>query len=327
MPIWLAIGMVVVGVVLLVKGADWLVEHAALLAEGFGVPHMVVGLTIVAFGTSAPELAAGVGASLRGVGGLALGAVVGSNIANIGLILGVGGLLFPIVSGRAVKRKEIPLMLVVMGVGWIAMLGGQIGRLEGALLLAAVCLYTWDAYAASRQGKEIAKVKVPHEEEIKRELAMKHDSGWWVRHAVMVVAGIAGLTGGAELLVQSAVSIAERLGISEVVIGLTMVAFGTSLPELATAIRAAMKRHTDLLLGNVIGSNVFNTLCVLGVTAMVKPIPVSDSTVRGDAVVMMGIGILAWAMVCVRKHIGRVEGLMLLAGYAGYVGWVVMRTL
>ncbi|VAX41503.1 hypothetical protein MNBD_PLANCTO03-1842, partial [hydrothermal vent metagenome] len=193
------------------------------------------------------------------------------------------------------------------------------------LLFAAVCLYTWDAYAASRRGKEITTIEVPHEEEIEKELAKGHNPGWWMKHAVLVLVGIVCLTGGAELLVRSTVSIAERLGVSEVVIGLTMVAFGTSLPELATAVRAAMKRHTDLLLGNVIGSNVFNTLCVLGVTSMVKPIPVLGETVRGDATVMMGIGLLAWAIVCLRKHIGRVEGLVLLAGYGGYVGWVVMR--
>lgn len=330
MPVWLAIVLFLVGVVLLVKGADWLVEHAALLAEGLGVPHMVVGLTVVAFGTSAPELAAGVGASLRTtaenplVNQLALGAVVGSNIANVGLILAVGACMFPVVSGRRVWRKEIPLMLLVMGVGWLAMLGGWIGRLEGGVLLGCVVLYTWDAYAAGRRGTAIAMVETPHGEEIEEELALAHTPRWWVRHLLMVVLGIVGLTIGAEGLVRGSVSIATALGVSQMVIGLTMVALGTSLPELATAISAARKRHTEILLGNVIGSNVFNTLCVLGVAALVRPIGVPRETLLVDAPVMMGVSALAWLMVVTRRHLGRVEGAVLLAAYAGYVGWVVV---
>ena len=332
MSTWLAIVLFVIGVYLLVKGADWLVEHAALLAEGLGVPHMVVGLTVVAFGTSAPELAAGLGASIRTtaeqplVNQLALGAVVGSNIANIGLILGVGAVLFPIVSDRSVRRKEIPLMLLVMAIGWGAMFGGVISRVEGAVLLGGVILYTWDAYAASRRGKKIAMVEALDEEEaeeFEEELAKAHTPRWWVRHALMVVIGIVGLTAGAELLVRSSVSIARTFGVSEVVIGLTMVALGTSLPELATAISAAKKKHTELLLGNVIGSNVFNTLCVVGATALVRPITVPGEVVRIDAVVMLGVSALAWAMVLTRKHMGRVEGAVLLAAYLAYVGYVV----
>lgn len=326
---WLAVVLFVVGVFLLVKGADWLVEHAALLAEGLGVPHMVVGLTVVAFGTSAPELAAGIGASLRTtdseplVNQLALGAVVGSNIANIGLILGVGAILFPIVSSGAVRRKEFPLMLLVMAIGWGSMLGGVISRIEGAVLFAGVFLYTWDAYAASRRGKQVALVEVLDDEEIEEELAKAHTPRWWLRHALMVVVGILGLTIGAELLVRSSVSIATALGVSEVVIGLTMVALGTSLPELATAISAARKKHTELLVGNVIGSNVFNTLCVVGATSLVRPITVPGEMVRIDAVVMLGVSLLAWAMVLTRKHMGRIEGAILLAVYLGYVGYVV----
>ncbi len=328
----LAIVLFVVGVVLLVKGADWLVEHAALLAEGLGVPHMVVGLTVVAFGTSAPELAAGLGSSLRTtaqdplVNQLALGAVVGSNIANIGLILGVGALLFPIVTPPAVRRREVPLMLLVMAIGWAAMLFGAIERWEGAVLLAGVFLYSWNAYAVSRRGKKIAMVETLDEEKAEEELAKEHTPRWWVRHTLMVIVGIVGLTGGAELLVRSSVSIAKTLGVSEVVIGLTMVALGTSLPELATAISAARKKHTELLLGNVIGSNVFNTLCVLGATSLVMPITVPASTVRIDAAIMMAVSGLAWVMVLTRKRISRVEGAVLLIAYVGYVSYVVLSS-
>ena len=294
------------------------------------MPHMVVGLTIVAFGTSAPELAAGIGASLRTtdadpmVNQLALGAVIGSNIANIGLILAVGAMLFPIVSQRSVRRRELPLMLVAMGLGWAAMLGGSVGRVEGALLVAGVLLYTWHAYAAARRGRAIALVEPQQEEQLERELAKRHTPRWWVRHVAMVSLGIVGLAGGAELLVRGSVAIAEALHVPQMVIGLTMVAVGTSLPELATSVSAARRKHTEILLGNVIGSNVFNTLCVLGVTAVIRPVAVERGTLVIDAPVMMGMGALAWLMVVTRRHMGRVEGTLLLAAYAGYVAWLVV---
>jgi len=325
MSVWLAALMFFAGLVLLVKGADWLVDHAAVVAEGLGVPHMVVGLTIVAFGTSAPELAAGIGSSIRGVGELALGAVVGSNIANVALILGASAMIFPIVSARTIRTKEIPLMLAIMLLGWGAMLGGEIGRIEGAVLFAGVFVYTWHTYTASRREPHVFEHELEDGQVVELELAKCRGTGWWARHILMVGLGIAALTGGAELLVRGTVAIAERFGIPEIVIGLTMVAVGTSLPELATSIRAAMKRHTEIMLGNIIGSNVFNTLCVLGVTALVRPIPVPRGALVVDAPVMMATAFLTWGMVCTRKHIGRVEGGVLLGAYALYVIYVVVE--
>jgi cation:H+ antiporter len=324
MSLWLIVLMLVAGLVLLVKGADWLVDHAAVIAEALGIPHIVVGLTIVAFGTSSPELAAGIGSSIRGVGELALGAVVGSNIANVALILGTGALIFPVVSARIIRTKEVPLMLVAMLLGWGMMLGGDIGRIEGAVLLACIVAYAWHTYAAAQKEPRAFEHEPPHEDEIRQELTRRHSAGWWAKHAGLVLAGIAGLTAGAELLVRSTIELAKQLGVPEIVIGLTVVAVGTSLPELATSIRAAMKRRTDILLGNVIGSNVFNTLCVLGATALIRPIPVPRSTLFVDAAAMMGFGVLAWIMIATRKHIGKVEGAVLLAAYAGYVLYVVM---
>lgn len=330
MSVWVAVLLFVAGIVLLVKAADWLVEHAAIIAEGLGVPHMVVGLTIVAFGTSAPELAAGIGASIRTtaeaplVNQLALGAVVGSNIANIALILGVGAVLFPIVSDRPVRRKEMPLMLVASAFGYGAMFGGVIGRIEGAVLFAGVVAYTWYTYAAARKGRLVAAIEALEGESIDEEVARKHDGRWWGRHGGMVLLGIVGLTAGAEMLVRGSVSLADTLGVPEVVVGLTMVALGTSLPELATAISAARKKHTEILLGNVIGSNVFNMLCVLGATSMVRPIVVPEGTVVIDGVVMLGVSVLAWIMTLTRKELGRVEGAALLAVYVGYVTYVVL---
>lgn len=324
MALWLAIVFFIIGLVLLVKGADWLVDHAAVIAEGLGVPHMVVGLTIVAFGTSAPELAAGIGSSIRGIGDLALGAVVGSNIANVALILGAAALIFPIVSARTIRTKEIPLMLVAMGIGWAMMLGGEISRVEGALLFVGVLVYTWHTYTASKKEPRVFEHQAPDGEQIEQELSRRHDGRWWARHSLLVLAGILALTAGAELLVRGTVEIADRFGVPEIVIGLTMVAVGTSLPELATAIRAAMKKHTEILLGNVIGSNVFNTLCVLGATALVRPISVPRSTLVVDAAAMMGFGALAWVAVATRKHIGKTEGAVMLLAYAGYVTYVVL---
>lgn len=326
LSLWLAALLFIAGVVFLVKGADWLVEHSAILAEGLGVPHIVVGLTVVAFGTSAPELAAGIGASIRDVGELALGTVIGSNIANIALILGVSSFIAPLACPRTIAVKEMPLMLLAMGVGWATFVGGSIGRLEGAVLFTLVVMYTWHTYRASKREPAVYEHPVPDEEELEAELAAPRGRRWWIRHGLMVGVGIVGLTAGAEMLVRSTVELAERMGVSEVVIGLTMVALGTSLPELATAIRAAMKRHTEILLGNVIGSNVFNTLCVLGATAMVRPIPVPRSSIAIDAPVMMGVAVLAWIMASARRRLSWWEGAVLLTVYAVYVGYVLLTT-
>jgi len=236
----------------------------------------------------------------------------------------VGACLHPVESGRRAWRKETPLRLRARGLGWFTMLGGWIGRMEGGVLLGCVVLYTWDAYAAGRRGKAIAMVEPPHGEEIEEELALEHTPRWWVRHVVMVALGIAGLTVGAECLVRGSVAIATALEVSQMVIGLTMVAVGTSLPELATTISAARQRRTEIMLGNVIGSNVFNTLCVLGVAALVRPIGVPRETLLVGAPVMMGVSALAWLMVVTRRHLGRVEGAVLLAAYGGYVAWVVV---
>jgi cation:H+ antiporter len=329
MTLLTSIAMFVAGVLLLVKGADWLVEHAALLAEGLGVPRMAVGLTVVAFGTSAPELAAAVGASLRTnaenplVNQLAIGAVVGSNIANIGLIMGVGALLAPIVSTRAARNKEMPLMLGIMAVGWGSLAFGMVERWEGALLFAGVILYTWTTYAASR-GTDELPAEVLDNEQIEAELAKPRTAKWWLRHVGLVAAGIVGLTAGAEMLVRGSVSLAGMLGVPELVIGLTMVALGTSLPELATAISAARHRETELLLGNIIGSNVFNTLCVIGAAALIRPIVVPDSMLYIDGPVMMGVALIAWGMMLLRRRLKRIDGVVLLCFYAGYVTQVVL---
>lgn len=321
MSLPVALLLFVVGIVLLVKGADWLIEHAALLAEGLGVPHMVVGLTIVAFGTSAPELAAGVGSAYRGVGGLALGTVIGSNIANMALILGAAALIAPLSSPRVIKFKEIPIMLVVLLIGVGTMLGNRITRLEGAGLFGLVILYTLYAYKASKHEPEVFEHDVPTPEQEQKDaaLAQTMPAFWWAKHVFFLVIGAVCLTGGAELLVRSATDLAHRIGIPEIVIGLTMVAIGTSLPELATSIRAACKGHSELLLGNVIGSNVFNTLCVLGATAMTKPIKVTKAALTIDGPMMLVICLLIWILICLRKTIGRLEGSILLAIYLGYI--------
>lgn len=315
MTIALAVLLFAVGLVALIKGADWLVHGAGSIAEAAGISKLVVGLTVVAFGTSTPELAASIGASLKeGAGGLVVGAVVGSNIANIALILGCSALLRPVPCDRIVVYKEVPVMIVVMGLGVLAMLGGSISRLEGAGLFALLLLYVWHQYQVSKQGKVFdpeatAGIEVP----------TKPVRGWWVKQLLLIVAGVVGLTVGAELLVRGSITIATALGVPDFIIGLTMVAFGTSLPELATSLRAAAKSQSEIAVGNIIGSNVFNVLGVLGVTAAIFGAQVPAEAMTRDVWVMMGVGLLLLPMLRVGWGLSRVSGTILILIYAGYI--------
>jgi cation:H+ antiporter len=290
------------GLVLLVLGGDWLVRGAVALAERFRVPPLVIGLTIVGFGTSAPELLVSLKAALSGRGGIAIGNVVGSNIANILLILGVAALIGPIAARMADLRRDLLWMLgssaLLVPLFW----NGDLGRVEGAVL--AVGILTYLAVCLRSAGDEPA---VEH--------AIM--PGWQALGLVLV--GFAALIGGAQLLVDSATEIARAFGVSEAVIGLTIVAVGTSLPELATTIAAAIKGQRDIALGNVIGSNIFNVLSILGLTALIAPIPVEARFMTLDVPFMLTVSV-ALALVIWRFHgFGRIVGAGMLLLYGGYI--------
>lgn len=317
MELLLAIGMMLVGLALLIKGADWLIHGAAQLARLFGVPAIVVGLTVVAFGTSAPELAAGIGAALSGHPELNVGNVVGSNIANIGLILGAAAIVRSVPVAAGVVRKDVAAMLVVTAAGVAVLLGGRVERWEGLLLVAGIVAYVLWQYRAARAEPEAAAALLTGD--IERELGPSPSRGVTARCVLLVAVGVTALTAGSWLLVKGATQAATLAGISEYVIGLLAVAFGTSVPELATSIRAVLKDEADLAVGNVIGSNIFNILCVLGLTSLVAPIEAPAGDLVRDLAVMSVMTLACVPIMGRGGRITRFEGVLLVVGYLAYV--------
>ena len=291
------------GLAVLVFGADVLVRASASLARRAGISEFVVGVTVVAFGTSAPELFASVGAVLQDQPDLALGNVLGSNVANIWLILGAGALMAPIVMAPGVRTAEIPIMAGITAVAMVFMLDGAVGRFEGAMLVAGLGAYVLYAVRAGSVDPEDAAPDQP---------------GSVPRDLLFILLGVVALGLGTRAIVLSAQALAEGVGVPPGVIGTTIVAFGTSLPELATTVRAAIARKSDIAVGNIVGSNVFNILSVLGACALVAPIPLPDAMTphlytMGAATVVLLVYALA------RPVIGRVVGSLFLAAYLAFV--------
>jgi len=309
----MAIGALVVGLVLLVLGSDWLVRGAARLAARWGMTPFAIGVTVVAFGTSAPELFASVRAGLAGVGDLAVGNVLGSNIANVCLILGVTALLHPVRVERAVLRLELPIMLVITVLASLTLIDGRVERLEGVVLFLGLIGYVVFSYRAGQADPELS-------EEIEagaaEEMGSEGRRPVWIE-LVLVLAGLVALAGGAELLVQGAKHLAiEVLGVPPGIVGLTIVAFGTSLPELAASIRAIITKQHDLAVGNIVGSNVFNVLGVMGAASIVRPL---DTPPLWHAGVVLITGLLCYPVLSKGRTIGRVQGGVMLGVYLAYV--------
>lgn len=312
--IWPILGFVS-GLALLWIGAELLVKGSVGLARAMGVSPFVIGLTVVSIGTSAPELSSGIRAVLGGIPGLNVGNVVGSNIANILLILGVTALVCPIPVRAGLVRKEVPIMIGVALAGWGVMLGGMIGRFEGALLLVLLVVFLIWSY---RQGRRDAPLIEAEVSTGRAEQTLEHPPRL-VMGVVLTLIGLVMLKFGADLFVDGAIRIARHIGVSDVVIGKTVVAFGTSVPELAASVAAALRRHPDIAIGNVLGSNVFNVLCVLGVTALIAPLPVSEHIIWIDMAVVLGASLACIPIMWTSRRITRVEGVILIAGYLAYV--------
>lgn len=300
------------GFVLLLGGGEYLVRGAGALALRFGLSHLVVGIIIVGFGTSVPELVASIQAALSGAPGIAMGNVVGSNTANILLILGVGAIIYPvIVSGAAIYRDGVT-MVATAALLLFAVWGGQLSTLAGllfVLLLAAYLVYL--IYSDRKANGEAAA------DEDDDDLPKPSKSIWL--DIAMVAGGTAAVVAGGKLLVDGAISVAQAFDVSDEVIGLTLVAIGTSLPELATSIMAALRKHSDIALGNVLGSNVYNILGIAGITALIKPIPVSAHMVKVDIPVMIAVSVALFVLAVVVKRFGKRVGYAFLAGYAAYI--------
>ncbi|MEL6615289.1 MAG: calcium/sodium antiporter [Bacteroidota bacterium] len=309
------------GMILLIGGAEALVRGAAALALRFGITPLVVGLTVVAFGTSSPELMVSVKAAIGGNGPVALGNVVGSNIANLGLIVGVSASLSPLAVDRRLLTRDMPVMIGSMLLLCAFLLNGVLGPTEGVILTCGIVLYTVWGITSSRRETKAARASA---DELPTDVQDALDAPTWrvVLNVVFVALGLALLIIGAGWLVDGAVAAAQQLGVSEAVIGLTLVAIGTSLPELATTIVAAIRGHGEIALGGAIGSNVFNVLGVIGPAAVAAPIA-SEGIEWSVLAIMLAMAVLTAFFLSTGGKTRRWEGAVLLAAYAGYLWWVV----
>jgi cation:H+ antiporter len=327
-PLFTAIWLVL-GLVALTVGAEVLVRGASQLAARMGISALVIGLTIVAFGTSAPELVVSLGAALKGQVDVAIGNVVGSNLCNILLILGLAASIAFLPISRQLLRFDLPLLILVTGVTWALCLDQNLSRLEGLGLFLGVVAYTaWSVLASrwktKRENAAAVAAAAANGETIEEPVT----KGWWgvVSNSILVAIGLVLLTNGADWFVDSATEIAQILGVPQLVIGLTVVAVGTSLPELATTVVAAIRGERDIAVGNVIGSNLFNLLCVLGVSAAVSGdgISITGPVLSRDIPLMFGITLLCVPVFWTGLKISRMEGLFFLALYIGYMVYLGM---
>ena len=309
------------GLAVLVVGADVLVRGASRLAVSFGVSPLVVGLTVVAFGTSAPEMAVSVGSALAGSPDLAIGNVVGSNIANVLLILGISALITPLLVDEQIIRQEIPIMIGASALLVVMALDGNIGLLESIALFGLVIAYTVFLVVQSRRASKAVQ------DEFETEIPTSTWDRHWAVQVGLIVGGLVMLVVGADWLVDSAVAFARAFGVSDLVIGLTVVAVGTSMPEIATSIVAAIRGQRDIAVGNVVGSNVFNLLAVLGAAGIASGagLPVSEAARNFDLWVMLAVAFACLPIMITGREIARWEGVVFLAYYAAYTAWLVLQ--
>lgn len=307
----LQIGLLILGFVVLIKGADWLVNGASSLAKKHNVSDLAVGLTVVAFGTSAPELVVNVFASAQGHEAIVFGNIIGSNNFNLFVILGIAGLISPVVVQSSTVRREIPLSLIavvllfVLANNFLVSDQHLLSRIDGLVLLAMFGLFLFYVYT---------QLKADPAENIDSDIIHSHGKIW-----LLIIVGLAGLVIGGKLVVNSAIAMATALGVSEKVIGLTIVAAGTSLPELATSVVAAIKRNNDIAVGNIIGSNIFNIFLILGVSSLIRPLSY-DVTFNTD-LYLLGLGtiiLLVFMFTGRKKKLDRWEAALLLAVYVAY---------
>ena len=308
--------LVSLGLVILLLAGDALVRGAVNLSLRIGIPALIVSLTIVAFGTSAPELLISLQAALKNAPGIAIGNVVGSNTANILLVLGLPAILATLHTSHCNSRRTYIFMIAASLLFIALAFRGVFTFWSGIVLLGALTLVLADAFRmAHSHRKEAMGLVVEDEEELE---GADPDMPWW-RIIVFLILGLVGLPLGADLMVDNAEIIARRYGVSEVVIGLTLVALGTSLPELATTVMAALRKQADVALGNVIGSNMFNLLAIIGITSLVAPIPVDVEILRFDLWVMLGASILIVPFVFLKQDINRIWGIALTLLYVTYI--------
>lgn len=312
-----SIFLLILSLIALYIGADWLVRGSSSVAARAKISPLVIGLTVVAFGTSAPELVVSLSATLNGQGDISVGNVIGSNIFNICIILGLSAIVYPLQAQTQLLKRDIPVMILSAIIFTILFWDGTLTRLEGILFFSGIIVYTaLSLYYARKNGK---KEILPKEEKI-------NVSSHWLVDVGYIGGGLIVLIFASQLLVDNAVFIAQLLGISEAVIGLTIVAAGTSMPELATSIVAATKKNPEIALGNIVGSNIFNILAILGITASVHPITANDVNYI-DLLVMLGVSLLILPVVRTGYKISRIEGVFLVIIYILYTCYLLRNLL
>ena len=307
MEVVIQLALLALGFVLLVKGADWFVEGASKVAEKFGIPQLVIGLTIVAIGTSLPEAAVSVSAALKGSAEITIGNIVGSNIMNVLLILGITSVIKPIAVQRSTVRYELPFVIAVsallMGIGYTDRV---VGRTDGIILWGLLLCYMVYLLRMAKKGNDTS------EEEADESKPMPV----W-KMIVLIIVGAVMIVIGSDVAVDAATALARIFGMSERLIGLTIVAFGTSLPELVTSATAALKGKADIAVGNIVGSNIFNILFVVGTSAVITPVAYAANFFV-DSIVCIATVVLLWVLVVKNKRLGRMSGVCMLACYAAY---------
>jgi cation:H+ antiporter len=317
----LAIVFLILGLILLVFSADYLVKGAANIATAVGISPLVVGLTVVAFGTSAPELAVSVMAAFKGQADLAVGNVIGSNIFNILVILGISAMIIPLVVHQQLIRFDVPVMIVLSVLLYGLSYDGNISRIDGIILFGLALAYTIFLIRQSRKEHD-AEVLQEYEEEFGSHGAKPQ----WMKNILFIALGIGGLVLGSKWLVDGAVMIARHFGVSELIIGLTIVSAGTSLPEVATSVVAAIKGERDIAVGNVVGSNIFNIVTVLGLSSIIAPagIAVSATALEFDMLFMIAIAFATLPVFFYGYRIGRLSGFFFLAFYLAYLAYLIL---
>lgn len=301
------------GLLVLYLGAEGLVRGGVSLAMLMGIRPLVIGLTIVSIGTSLPEFVVSVLGALQGSSDLAIGNIVGSNIANIALVLGASALIRPLSLSNSTIRFELPIMIGISLAFFLMALDGLLSRLDGVLLLLAMIAFL---YSCLRSGRNIGADEI---EDSPRE------SGGTTKRLMMILVGMLGLVGGAQLMVHNGIEIARYLQVPELVIGLSVLAIGTSLPELMTSCLASWRNNSDISVGNVLGSNIFNLSFVCGMVALIQPIAVSSGVVRLDLPIMMGFSLALYPLAKRGLNLTRLEGLLLLGAYFWYISYIFLQ--
>jgi cation:H+ antiporter len=312
------------GLAALILGADLLVKGGSRLAQLLGLAPLVIGLTIVAFGTSAPEVAVSLQAGLNGQSDIAIGNVIGSNIFNILLILGISALIAPLSINIKLIRLDVPIMITVAVIAWLMALNDTVGRVEGLILFGGIIVYTaflvWQGRRESRKAADITGIEDPPQHTRKKYA--------WIFHLLFILGGLALLVSGSNWFITGAVELARLLGLSELIIGLTIVSAGTSLPEVATSVVASIKGERDIAVGNVVGSNIFNILSVLGLTAIFVPggVTVAKGVLTFDFPVMLAVSIACLPIFFTGFKISRWEGGVFLFYYIAYTTYLILNT-